>query len=264
MLASAPRRSDAMRAVLTGIAVLTLASVVIQILRLRFGHDTLLGLAPLLDVRREQNVPTWYSSVLLLACGVVLADLGLRIRTASPERARRWLVLATLFCLASLDESASIHESLGGLGRRFEDRPDFLVRPWVVFAVPVVAAVLWAYVPFFRRRPPAVRRAFLVGAALFVGGALGVEVIEILLSDGPRDTPALAWATSAQELFEMLGIAASPGPLGAVPERVLTPASSRAYISRSQIPRERRPGSSDRGPALEIRRGRPLTTPALA
>ena len=189
---------------LAAVALLALASAVVNFARLEHGADTLLGFGQAFDVRREGNVPTWFSSALLLACSAVLAAVSMR----AGADARHWLVLAVLFALLSMDETASLHEQFGTVGRRFDDRPGWLVRPWVVLAAPVVIAVLVAYVPFFRRRPRPVRRAFGLGAVLFVGGALGVELVEIALSDGARDTAPLTIATSVQELMEMLGAAA--------------------------------------------------------
>jgi len=159
------------------------------------------GLAPLFDPSREANVPTWFSSSLLLASAVALAAVGVRLREAGSAGARWWL-LAAVLCLASLDETANLHELSRQARRQFQ--PGF-GQLWVLFLGPPALVFVAAYVRFIARHAHPVRRAFALGAALFVGGALGVEAVEIVLERRQSGALAIALTMLAQEVLELLG-----------------------------------------------------------
>lgn len=65
-----------------------------------------------------------------------------------------------------------------------------------------------AYARFFRRQAREVRRAFALGAILFLGGALGLELVEV--APGPAQLERLPMLATmvTQETLEMLGVAA--------------------------------------------------------
>ncbi len=119
------------------------------------------------------------------------------------RRARWWLLLAAVLCLASLDETANLHELLSRQARR-QFQPGF-GQLWVLFLGPPALVFVAAYVRFIARQAHPVRRAFALGAALFVGGALGVEVVEIVLERRQSGALAIALTMLAQEVLELLG-----------------------------------------------------------
>ncbi len=64
---------SALPRVLGVLAVLLLVSSVTgQIAKLGFGHDYVKGLVPLFDVNAEQNIPTYFSVLLLLTAAFLL------------------------------------------------------------------------------------------------------------------------------------------------------------------------------------------------
>jgi len=113
-------------------------------------------------------------------------------------------VLAAVFCLASLDETANLHELLSAQARRWLFQPGF-GQLWVLFLGPVALAFVGAYAGFIRRQDPEVRRGFALGAALFVGGALGVEVVEIVLERRQAGDLVVALTMVVQEVMELSG-----------------------------------------------------------
>lgn len=179
--------------------VAALATFALAFVYLRFEHDveSLYGIGPLFDPAREGNVPTWFSSALLLGSAIALAQVG------GPDR-RRWLVLAAVLCLASLDETANLHELLSAQARRRLFQPGF-GQLWVLFLGPVAVAFLAAYAGFIRRQDRVVRRGFALGAALFVGGALGVELVEIALERRQAGALTVALTMVVQEVMELSG-----------------------------------------------------------
>lgn len=119
-----------------------------------------------LSLSYEANLPTWYSSGLLWTAALGLACCGWR----SSERAW-WWGLAAIFMLLSLDESIELHEELGGaaLGGA-------LYFSWVVPGALLTAIFGAAYLGFWRRLPTTTRRGFAWAFAIYVGGALGMEL----------------------------------------------------------------------------------------
>ncbi len=125
----------------------------------------------LFSLSYEANVPTWYSSSLLLLCAVALSSIARR-ESARGERSRAWWVLAGIFVYMSLDEAIEIHEYLGS----FVNGTGVLHFSWVIPGAIIVVLVGAAFVPFLRALPPASRRRFVVAGAIYVGGALVMEL----------------------------------------------------------------------------------------
>lgn len=142
----------------------------------------------LFDLTGEVTVPTWYaSSLLLLASGLLalVAAIGWRLRDRG---VRQWGGLAALFLLLSVDEASDLHGAVSYRLQAAYDTDGLLAYPWVlpgaIFAV-IVAVI---YIPFLRRLPRATRRGFLLAGGLYIGGALGLEVIEAV-TDPAREMP---------------------------------------------------------------------------
>ena len=121
-----------------------------------------------LSLSYEANLPTWYSAGLLWT-----AALGLGVCAArEPGRDRAWWWgLAVVFALMSLDEAIELHEALGGA-----ELGGVLYFSWVVPGAALVAAFGLAYVRFWWRLSPPARSRFAWAGAVYVGGALGMEL----------------------------------------------------------------------------------------
>jgi hypothetical protein len=124
-------------------------------------------LVELFSLSYEANLPTWYATVLLFSCAVALAGVA---RLATRDRAR-WWVLAGAFLYISLDEAIEIHEHAS-----FFDTSGVLYFSWVIPAAGLVLVFGLLFLPFLRRLRPESRKAFVLAGALYVGGALGMEL----------------------------------------------------------------------------------------
>lgn len=116
----------------------------------------------------EANVPTWYASSLLVLCAAALVECAAR---AAIDRLA-WASLAAIFAFMSLDEAIEIHEHLGGL----VPAHGVLFFSWVIPASVVVGALGLAYLRFLGRLPAIDRGRFALAGAIYVGGALGMEL----------------------------------------------------------------------------------------
>jgi hypothetical protein len=152
--------------VVAGVIVVA-AGVGVEVLR--FGRVGDFALADVLSLSLEANVPTWYSSMLLFSAALALHAAG----TDDARWRAHWWGLALAFAGISLDEVAGFHERLNGLARL----GGVLHFAWVIPFAVLVAVVGLLCVPFLRALPSSTRTRFVLAGTLYVGGALGVELV---------------------------------------------------------------------------------------
>ena len=158
-------------------------------------------IVPLLSLSEEANVPTWYSSMLLFACALVLAS----ITSVATSARKQWAVLAALFGYMSLDETAQIHERLNSLEWLSSLKGVFYFG-WIIPAGIIVLIVGAAYLPFVFRLPPATRRRFIVAGVIYVGGALVMEMpLGVWSTKHGEDNLGYALIDAVEETMEMIG-----------------------------------------------------------
>jgi len=190
------------------IAMLLLAATLGAIAHLEFERSTIWGLRQLFHVGHENNVPTYFSSVQLLAAAILLGLIA--CREAQIRSPWRWHfgVLAVGFVALSVDEMASIHELLARLGLFLMG--DFFYFTWLAPALVIVALVALSYIGLLRALPRQFQVLFATSGAVFVAGAVGVESIGSEIARDQLDTEA-SWAYQlvmiVEEGLEMAGIA---------------------------------------------------------
>lgn len=126
----------------------------------------------LLSLSAEGNVPTWWSSLLAAACAGELARIARASGGAEASLVRGFWALSVGFLCISCDEVAQLHEDLGLL----VEGEGLFYFGWVKFAIALVVALAIGFVPFLRALPAEVRRPFLLTGALYVAGAVGMEL----------------------------------------------------------------------------------------
>ena len=155
-------------------------------------------LVGLFSLSYEGNLPTWYSSALLLACAVTLAVIA----QSAPRHARYWSLLSAVFGYLSIDEAVGLHEQLNDLVHLGGP----LYFGWIVPAGIAVLLLAAAYLRFLRALPAETRRRFVVAGALYVGGALLMEVPLGLWTEARGDADlGYALIDFAEESLEMIG-----------------------------------------------------------
>ncbi len=162
------------------------------------GHEVLDELVPRLSLSYEHNVPTWFATILLFAC--VLAA-GAIAREAARWR-RHWWGVTAVFAYASLDEATELHEHLGGhLGTG-----GLLYFDWVIWAVAILGVLAAVFLPFVRALPAATRRRLVVAGAIFVGGAVAMELpLGLWVERAGPDGLGYALIDWVEETLELVG-----------------------------------------------------------
>ncbi|MFO0549174.1 MAG: hypothetical protein U0271_12355 [Polyangiaceae bacterium] len=176
-----PRSTDAdelprparLRTALTLTSVLVVAAgVASEVAKAVYRLPSDYGFVPYFSLSYEANFPTWYSSVLLLACAALLALAARAPRADTDPKGAPWWILAAGFTFMSLDEVMSLHELTGTLVRAH----GVLHFSWVIPALVLVGALGLYFIPFLKALPPKTRNRFVAAGAVYVFGAVGMEL----------------------------------------------------------------------------------------
>lgn len=171
------------------------------------GHDTLLGLLPLINMDGEMSLPAWFSSMLLLVCSALLGLIALdALREKEPFR-RYWLGLALIFLYLSADEAASIHEKATTVMRYLFGVKGFLYyHGWLVPGSILLAAFLLVYARFLKALPRSTRGNLLLAGGIYVAGAVLGEVVSGVYEAAWGRDVLYSLLTTAEETLEMAGL----------------------------------------------------------
>ncbi len=188
-----------------GIIFLTICSIAIQIGKYVFDYRE--PWTRILNLDREMNIPTWYSGLMLVSCGLIIRGIFSIKKSESDRWWRQWRTLSIIFFILAIDEIASIHEIL-----IIDDLADALNLPsfwhsvWVIPGTILVAIFIWKYWKFILYLPSQLKRYFIIAISVYVGGALGMEMVGSYY-DGIDGQQNLVYAMLAtiEEVMEMMG-----------------------------------------------------------
>ncbi|WP_416192545.1 hypothetical protein [Neisseria sp. CCUG12390] len=161
-------------------------------------------------VNVESSLPTWYTSSLWLMMAVVSLMIAVLGRN-KPVFWRGGLLLAAVSLSASLDEIAQVHESLAlfgqlALGSIQSNIPVLAHFLWVVPGLIVSTLVGLSLVNFIRQLPSKAARGIVASAAIFLTGALGMEILSGLWAYRFGENIYYQLLVTIEEGMEMTGI----------------------------------------------------------
>lgn len=185
------------------VGILSILQVISIILYFRYDTAIVEEYVIFFDFGIEENLPTYCSSMLLLMGALAMALSGF---TTRGKNKLGWCGLAFVFLMLSIDEITQIHEGVGEFFENFIKSEGILYHVWVVPYIALVAIFGLVYLPFYFRLPKDVRVRFTFAGMLYVGGAIGLEMIGSMeASAHGMDTVIYTILYSVEELFEMLG-----------------------------------------------------------
>lgn len=191
---------------LSAVAFLIVLSLVGDFFRFRLGHGRVFGFVPEFNLDAENNVPTYFSSFLLLTSAILLVIVSRSSSDVIVPYRNHWLGLSGIFVYISVDETASLHERLISPMRTLFDAGSVFYFAWVIPAIGLLVVFAVVYFRFWLQLPKTPR--FYVGLAgtLYVLGALGAEFVGGYLADaGTRDV-TYSLVTTVEEGLEMTGV----------------------------------------------------------
>ena len=158
----------------------------------------------------ERNIPTFFSSIILFLSSLLFFLIGWATKhSAEPKWHRFWSFLAMAFLFLALDEAAHLHEHFdsdyiwgeySGTG--------LLAWPWVFVYGGLALLFVLSYIKFWLHLAPFYKICYFIAGALYVGSALGFEMLEALEYSSNDNTYTVTYLiySSIEEFFEMSAI----------------------------------------------------------
>lgn len=189
------------------ILLFLIANVLGIVTKLYLDHDYVFGLIPLFDFNTEKNIPTLFSSIMIIICSALLYLIAMNNKKANSSFIP-WLGLSLIFLFLSIDEINSIHERFPSPSRESFETLGFLYYTWVIpYGVALIVFIL-AYTKFLLGLPKNIMLLFLLSGFTFVTGAVGFEMLGGNQADSVG-TNNLLYSVfyTCEEFLEMFGIA---------------------------------------------------------
>jgi hypothetical protein len=155
------------------IAAVALAGLAVEIAHEGLGFDDPYELVGFFSLSYEANIPTWLSACMHATSAILLALIASGTRERGAPFVRHWWGLSIIFAYISIDEFVTIHEKMNS----WFNLSGALYFGWVIPAAVLVSIFVLFYVRFLAHLPAITRFRFIRAGAVFVGGAMGVELL---------------------------------------------------------------------------------------
>jgi hypothetical protein len=196
--------------VLTIIAViLILASIGGQISKYEFGHDYVKGLVPMFYLDEENNIPTFFTVILMLFISLFLSLIANINYKLGIRHTAKWAILSIGFLYMAFDEGFAIHENLTSpfRGLMGDINLGIFYYAWVVPGIILVLFLGAFFTKFLLQLPVATRSRFLVAAGIYLAGAIGVELIGGQYAEiHGINNPTYSFIVTIEESLEIIGL----------------------------------------------------------
>jgi hypothetical protein len=157
-------------------------------------------------VDAEGTLPAWFSSALIGACAFVLLAIGALERARGGRFARHWGALGALFVVLSAEEVVDFHTIPVFPDRVWVAVRDTLGAPWLLLGIPFVLAFAVVNLRFLQALPRRTRNGLIVAGAVYVGGSVVVEAIEVVHYFRQGYNWAMVAMVTLEEWMEMAGM----------------------------------------------------------
>ena len=185
-------------------STLVVAHLSMHFIRQVTAHKEIWAMRAYFDLNSEKNLPTFFSALLLMIASYYILHIAVRkIRRRERYRAA-WLGLGILFLGLALDEYFIFHEQLDYFIRTGINPDSIFAQSWIFSGMIIMLVLVVIFWRFFINLPIKTRWGFFWAAFLYVGGALGFEILGHFFNHG-YGTFFLA-LTTTEEIFEMTGM----------------------------------------------------------
>ncbi len=185
-----------------GVIVIALAgaNIVVALIR-QLAEQPAAGL-DVFDLNAEQSISSWFSSALLLIASGLAAAIAVKTTTMT----WRWAGLAAMLLLASIDETIAVHERLSEPVGNLLNISDSFPFAWVLPFIVIGAALFPTYLGLLRSLERQYQILFVLSAVIYLGGAVGLEIIGGFLLNIFGSGVATELEVIVEESAEMLGM----------------------------------------------------------
>jgi len=170
-------------------------------------HPNAWGIIPQFELDMERNIPTYFSSFILLLSSVLLFAVAELKRKQQDKHVWHWRLLSGIFLYMSMDESAGVHEMLIYPLRENFQLTGIFYFSWVIVGGLLVLGLGLYYLPFLFSLSARMRNGLMLAGVVYVSGALGVELFGGYYSDAyGEDNFAYGLITTVEESLELAGV----------------------------------------------------------
>ena len=155
------------------IAVVALAGLAVEIAQDALGFGDPYDLVDLFSLSYERNIPTWLSACMHVTSAMLLALIANGVAQRGGPFVGHWRGLSIIFAYISIDEFVSLHEEMNS----WLELDGIFYFSWVIPAAAMLSVFLLSYIRFLVHLPSVTRFRFIRAGAVFVGGAMGIELI---------------------------------------------------------------------------------------
>lgn len=197
------------RFLLIVVAILAITSMTGQYLKYYTEYDSAFGLIPLFNMDKELSVPSIFSVLLLYSAAILLFVIAAIKWKQKAPHVWGWSVLTFGFIFLAFDEGATIHEKLMQPMHRLlgEEMPTYMYFPWVLPAIIGVVLIALFFLKFLIDLPKKSRIDFILSAVVYLGGALGFELVcAQYASMFKLDNFGFNVLSTIEEVLEMVGM----------------------------------------------------------
>jgi hypothetical protein len=154
-----------------------------------------------IDVRAEANLHTWFNVAVLTVGAFLHAGVGVLARRAG-RTAWPWAVTSLALALLAIDDMASLHEQLEGMGRALGAGEGALHFAWLLPGLLLAAGLALTAITVARHLPRTAGRWLLAGVAALLVAAVGLEAVGGAVLSSVGDGPAYILVSHLEEFVE--------------------------------------------------------------
>lgn len=158
------------------------------------------------DMNVENNIPTWYSSISLFICALLLVIISCSKAAQNDGFVLQWRILSVGFLYLSLDESATLHEWMGVMLKGQFTFSGIWHFAWVIPALVVLSVLPFIFYKFLKNLQPVYRKLMVISGAIYISGAVGMEMIGGMITEKSDSLLIYNIAVLAEESMEMTGV----------------------------------------------------------
>lgn len=193
------------------VIVIICLGLVADVLLTLYAGETTTKILTRISLATDNSIPTFIASLLLLSCAALLALTAKVEQQKRKQKTWPWWFLSAVFVLLAMDEVAMLHELSGQVLERLvpaiQTFGPIFHYAWTAIAIPLLIGLAVLLAPWLFALPPPTRLLFIGSAVLFVSGAVGIEMVNSVIS-AQTTGRSLAYSlmTVIEEALEFAGV----------------------------------------------------------
>lgn len=172
------------------------------------GEKNIVLLYNIFFVDKENNIPSWFSSISLFVSGLLSLAIGYIYLKLKIANGFYWISIGIVFFYLSLDEDVQVHEYSIASIREATQAGGIFYFSWIIPALIIIVVFSFIYGRFIFALPTTIRRILLTSAAVYLGGAIGMEMAGGYYYESSNEKVDLTYSVLAtiEEFMEMIGV----------------------------------------------------------